>query len=103
MGLPESIPPDFNEAIYITPHNQPVFHYSLKCAREFAQRHNHQFMWCPPRDTAPSWFTAGYTKDDLAKKQLNWLFYNARKTDGILSMYPLCYDYLFALLWGMDL
>ena len=91
-GLPEKIPPEFDEAIYITPHNQPVFHYGLKCAREFALRKKYQLMWCAPRDTPPAWFTAGYTKEEMAKKQLNWLYYNARKTDGILSMCPLCYD-----------
>ena len=49
-------------------------------------------MWCVPQDTPESWFTAGYSKEALAKKQLTWLFYNARKTDGILSLCPLCYD-----------
>ncbi len=91
-NLPEVMPSEYNEAIYITPHNQPVFHYAHQCAREFAKRHDRQLMWCPPRDTPDSWFTSGYTKEELAQKQLNWLFYNARKTEGILSLCPLCYD-----------
>ena len=49
-------------------------------------------MWCPPRDTAESWFLAGYTTEEMGQKQLDWLFYNARKTEGILSLCPLCYD-----------
>ena len=91
-GLPATMPPEYNEAILITPHNQAVLHYSLKCAREFAKRHNRQMMWCPPRDTAEEWFVAGYTKEEMAKKQVQWLSYNARKTDGIPSLGPVCYD-----------
>ena len=86
------MPPAFVEAILITPHNQAVYHYSLQCAREFAKRHDRQLMWCPPRDTAESWFVSGYTPEEMARKQRDWLFYNARKTDGILSLCPLCYD-----------
>ena len=73
-NLPEVMPSEFNEAVYITPHNQPVFHYAHQCAREFAKRHDRQLMWCPPRDAPDSWFTSGYTKEELAQKQLNWLF-----------------------------
>ena len=92
LQQPPTMPAAFNEAILITPHNQAVFHYGLKCAREFAKRHDRQLMWCPPRDTAESWFLAGYTTEEMGQKQLDWLFYNARKTEGILSLCPLCYD-----------
>jgi len=91
-GLPATMPPDYNEAILITPHNQAVFHYSLKCAREFAKRNGRQLMWCPPCDAAEDWFVAGYTKEEMAKKQVQWLSYNARKTEGIPSLGPVCYD-----------
>ena len=92
QGLSETMPPDFHEAILITPHNQAVFHYALKCAREFAKRNDRQLLWCPPRDTAEAWFVSGYTKEEMAKKQVKWLSYNARQTDGILSLCPICYD-----------
>jgi len=86
------LPDPFKEAILITPHNQAVFHYSLHCAREFALRNSRQLMWCLPRDNAPTFFVAGYTKEEMQRKMRNWLFYNARNTEGILSLCPACYD-----------
>ena len=64
---PPKLPPDFKEAILISPHNQACFHYSLHKARQFAARHNRQLMWCPPRDIAPAFFVAGYTAEEEAK------------------------------------
>jgi len=90
--LPQVLPGDFKDAILVSPHNQAVFHYSLHCAREFALRHSRQLMWCPPRDTAPAFFVAGYTAEEMKRKQQNWLFYNARNTEGVLSLFPMCYD-----------
>ena len=44
-----------------------------------------------PQDTPEASFSEGLTKEEMAKKQKNWLMYNARKTEGILSLCPLCY------------
>ena len=99
--VPKDVMPEaFKEAILITPHNQAVFHYALHCAREFAKREDRQLMWCPPQDTAPAWFVAGYTHEEMHKKQQNWLFYNARNTQGILSLCPLAYGMPFRMTRG---
>ncbi len=99
--FPEDVmPEEFKDATLITPHNQAVFHYSLHCAREFAKRRHRQLMWCPPRDTAPAFFVAGYTHEEMRRKQQNWLFYHARSTQGILSLCPLAYDLPFRITRG---
>ena len=89
---PPKLPPDFKDAILISPHNQACFHYSLHCAREFASRHSRQLMWCPPRDIAPAFFVAGYTAEEMKRRQQHLLFYNARNNENVLSLCPICYD-----------
>ena len=91
-GLPAAIPPDFDEAIMIIPHSQAVFHYALKCARNLLSDTRGKYCGSSPRDTANAWFVAGCTKEEMAQTQAQWHFYNVRKTDGIFSLCPLCYD-----------
>ena len=57
-------------------------------------------MWCPPKDTAPAFFVAGFTPQELRRKQQQWLFYNARQTLGILSLCPLAYEMSFKITIG---
>ena len=46
----------------------------------------------PPKDIAPAFFVAELTPEEMQLKQQNWLYYNARTTEGILSLCPMCYD-----------
>ena len=54
---------------------------------------NHeQLFWMQAIDNPPAWFASTMTKAELQQMKQNWLRYHARKTEGILSICPCCYN-----------
>ena len=54
---------------------------------------NHeQLFWMQAIDNPPAWFAGTMTKAELQQMKQNWLRYHARKTEGILSICPCCYN-----------
>ena len=80
--------PTFGDSVLITPYNQAVTCYGTQRARNFAASTQHQLFWMQAVDTPPAWFCNNYTKADLLTMKKKWLAYNARKTEGILSLLP---------------
>lgn len=82
----------FANSVYITTFNKSVFFYASMRARNFAQTAQQQLFWIHATDTPPSWFASGLSKTDLQQLQRKWLQYHSKKTEGVLSLLPLCFN-----------
>ena len=87
--------PDFADSVYITPFNKAVFFYGTRRARKFAEENKHQLFWVQATDTPPAWFASGYSKAELTELKTKRLQFHSRKTEGILSLLPSCYNMPF--------
>ena len=76
----------------ITPFNKAVFQFSVHRAQNFAAANGQQLFWMQSIDNPPAWFAGYLSKSELEEMKHNWLQYHARKTEGILSICPCCYD-----------
>ena len=76
----------------ITPFNQAVFQFASHRAQTFAAQHGYQLFWMQAVDHPPAWYGDTMTKKELEEAKGRWLRYHARKTEGILSLCPCCYD-----------
>eukprot|EP00973_Karenia_brevis_P060975 8478717-Karenia_brevis.AAC.1 len=43
-------------------------------------------------DSPPAWFAGSMSKSEMEDMKKMWLQYHARKTEGVLSICPFCYD-----------
>ena len=65
-----------------------------KICMTFATTLGEQVLWIQAEDSPPVEHFAHYSRDDLAKLKRKWLTptYHAKKTEGILSLFPFVYD-----------
>lgn len=61
-------------------------------AQEFACQRNTQLLWVQAEDSPPAEPFGHYSKHELEELKKRWLSpkYHARRTEGILSLLPLC-------------
>ena len=63
-------------------------------AKEFARQRHTQLLWMQAEDSPPAEHYGHYTKNEREKLREKWMTptYHARRTEGILSLLPLCHD-----------
>ena len=81
----------FKTCMLITTYNQAVFQFAIHRAQNFAAATEQQLFWMQAIDNPPSWFAGTMTQKELQKTKQMWLQFHARKTEGVLSICPLCY------------
>ena len=83
----------FVDSIFITECNKPVCLYALTRAQHFARNRSQQLLWIQAEDSPPHEHFAHYTRAELVELKAKWLTptYHARKTEGILSLFPAVY------------
>ena len=84
--------PAFKKCVLITPFNKAVFQFAVHRAQRFAAQSGHQLFWMQAVDSPSASFAESMSKGELQQMKQNWLRYHARKTEGILSSCPCCYD-----------
>ena len=82
----------FEESVLITEYNKPVTLYAQLRSQNFAQRRGQQILWIQALDTPPADHFGDYTPAELEKLKRGWLEYHARKTEGVLSLFPCTHD-----------
>ena len=82
----------FKSCVLITPFNKAVFQFAIHRAQNFAAASGKQLFWMQALDNPPAWFAGDFSKKELEDMKKKWLQYHAKKTEGILSMCPCCYD-----------
>ena len=86
--------PGFAECLFITRYNEPVGAYALQRARLFAKAHHRQLLWTQAEDYLDDPYFASLSVADKIKRKKPWLtaHFHVRRTGGIPSLLPLCYD-----------
>ena len=86
--------PRFKECLFITRCNEPVGAYALQRARLFAQATRSQLLWIQAEDYLDDPHFADLSMDQKIKRKKPWLHphFHTRRTGGIPSLMPLCYD-----------
>ena len=84
----------FNGCLFVTRCNEPVGAYALQRARLFAQAASSQLLWIQAEDYLDDPHFADLSTSDKIKRKHPWLHphFHTRKTGGIPSLLPLCYD-----------
>jgi len=84
--------PAFANCVLVTPFNKAVFQFAIHRAQNFAAATGQQLFWMQAIDNPPAWFAGSMSKSELEEMKQTWLQYHAKKTEGILSLCPCCYD-----------
>ena len=84
--------PRFSNCVLVTPFNKAVFQFAIHRAQNYAAAKQQQLFWMQAIDNPPNWFTDSMSKSELEEMKQHWLQYHAKKTEGILSLCPGCYD-----------
>ena len=84
--------PKFKNCVLITPFNKAVFQFAIHRAQSFAAANGQQLFWMQAIDSPPAWFAGSMNQTELEEMKRNWLQYHAKKTEGVLSICPGCYD-----------
>ena len=84
--------PHIKNCVLITPFHKAVFQFAIHRAQNFAIDNGHQLFWMQAIDNPPAWFSDSMSKAELEAMKHTWLQYHAKKTGGILSICPACYD-----------
>ena len=84
----------FKECLFVTRCNEPVGAYALQRARVFAHATSSQLLWIQAEDYLDDPHFADLTMPEKIKRKLPWLHphFHTRRTGGIPSLLPLCYD-----------
>ena len=84
----------FKGCLFVTRCNEPVGAYALQRARLFAQAASSQLLWIQAEDYLDDPHFADLSTSDKIKRKQPWLHphFHTRKTGGIPSFLPLCYD-----------
>ena len=80
----------FKYCMLMTPFNKAVFQFVIHRAQSFATATQQQLFWMQAIDNPPSWFAGTMSQEELQKMEEKWLQHHARKTEGVLSICPLC-------------
>ena len=84
----------FKECLFITRCNEPVGTYALQRSRLFAQATSSQLLWVQAEDYLDDPHFADLSMAEKVKRKSPWLHphFHTRRTGGIPSLLPLCYD-----------
>ena len=84
----------FKECLFVTRCNEPVGAYALQRARIFAHATRSQLLWIQAEDYLDDPHFADLTMPEKIKRKTPWLHphFHTRRTGGIPSLLPLCYD-----------
>ena len=84
----------FNGCLFVTRCNEPVGAYALQRACLFARATSSQLLWIQAEDYLDDPHFADLSMNEKMQRKTPWLYphLHARKTGGIPSLLPLCYD-----------
>ena len=86
---PRAHAPEFVNALYVHPNNEPKYYVIQTQANEFAKRSCEAILWVEAKDKPYNFSEPGLSREAKQARKVRWLQKHDMETKGIMGRFPL--------------